>query len=38
VEGSILEVLEAADGYRIQGRWLWLMVGGEPRMTLEVWR
>ena len=36
-EQRILTVLQAADGYRIDGRWLWLMVGGTHRMTLEVW-
>jgi heat shock protein HslJ len=36
-ESRILDVLNATDGYRIDGRWLWLMVGGQHRMTLEVW-
>lgn len=36
-EGRIMDVLGSVDGYRIDGRWLWLMVQGQPRMTLEVW-
>jgi heat shock protein HslJ len=36
-EQRILDVLDAADGYRIDGRWLWLMTAGQHRMTLEVW-
>lgn len=36
-ERRIVEVLQAADGYRIDGRWLWVMVRGEHRLTAEVW-
>jgi hypothetical protein len=36
-EARITDVLGAVDGYRVDGRWLWLMVRGQPRMTLEVW-
>ncbi len=36
-ERRIVEILQSADGYRIDGRWLWLMVRGEHRLTAEVW-
>jgi heat shock protein HslJ len=37
LEGRILDALQAADGYRIDGRHLWIMTGGQARLTLEVW-
>ncbi len=37
-ERTILEALQAVDGYQIEGRWLWLSEGADLRITAEVWR
>ncbi len=37
VEDHIVEVMAAADGYRMQDGWLWITVGGQARLTAEVW-
>jgi putative lipoprotein len=37
MEARILDVLNTADGFQLEGRWLWIMVGGQARLTAEVW-
>lgn len=37
-ERRILDILVNADGYRIEGRTLNIMIQGRPRMRFEVWR
>jgi heat shock protein HslJ len=37
-ERRMLDILASADGYRIQGRTLTVMIQGRPRMRFEVWR
>jgi heat shock protein HslJ len=37
-ERRILDILTNADGYRIRGRTLSVMIQGRPRMRFEVWR
>jgi heat shock protein HslJ len=36
-ETRLMEILRVADRYVIQDRWLWIMAGGQHRLTAEIW-
>ena len=37
IEDRIVAALEAADGYRLEGKKLWIYAGGEARIEAELW-